>query len=150
MDEEQYRATYHVVNERRCVFEKALNSRVCACECAQRFNLADREGVACRALAAQAQCQSLLDKFRETARFALHLKQVTGPLPHASEIKVQNGGLLGLQTVLTSIASTPVANVHGLVSEAIKKYGDLDGLPYGRIVQSMVHFEMRRRRPNRS
>ncbi len=46
MDEKHYKETYSNINPNRCVFEKSINSRICNCNKSQRFNLADREGVA--------------------------------------------------------------------------------------------------------
>ena len=48
MEEKEYKNTYQSINERRCVFEKTINSRRCTCKQSQRFHLADREGIACK------------------------------------------------------------------------------------------------------
>ncbi|MEN8130597.1 MAG: hypothetical protein ABFS45_10480 [Pseudomonadota bacterium] len=148
MDENEYRATYHQVNTRRCVFEKALNSRVCACEQSQRFNIADREGVACRSPSGQILCNELIQLFRHNARFALHMNRITGPLPHSREIKVQNGGLLGLQKLLFGSKKPQggVENIHGLVRDALDRFGRLADVPFNEIVQSVVSYNGRRRR----
>ena len=60
MQENEYKGAYNSINERRCVFEKAVLSRCCSCVKAQRFNLADREGVACQSQSALVLCQTLL------------------------------------------------------------------------------------------
>jgi hypothetical protein len=148
MDENEYRATYHEVNTRCCIFEKALNSRVCACEQSQRFNIADREGVACRIPSGQALCDELIRLLRHNARFALHMNRITGPLPHAREIKVQNGGLLGLQKILlgSKKSQSGVENVHGLVRDALDRFGRLAEVPFSEIVQSVVSYDGRRGR----
>lgn len=148
MDEKEYRATYNALNERRCWFEKAINSRVCACEKAHRFNLADREGVACQSPSGHMRCAGLVQHLRAAARFALHLTRVDAPLPHSPEIKVQNGGLLGLQRALSSHEqdSNTVRDVFGLVTGGLEEYGSLQGLPYEEIVKSIVNYQSRPRR----
>lgn len=148
MEEHEYRATYHALSQRRCVFEKAINSRRCGCAQSARFNLADREGVACKSDAANALCVELLDAMRRNARFSLRLTQVDGPLPHAREIRVQIGGLLGLQNLLRPerTPSDKIHDINGLACEAIKKYSRIDNLPYDQIVQGIVSFEGRRKR----
>ncbi|MCK5383441.1 MAG: hypothetical protein KAJ65_06735 [Gammaproteobacteria bacterium] len=148
MDEQEYRKTYHSVNDRRCVFEKTINSRCCTCEKSCRFHLADREGIACKSATANALCKELLGQMRSNARFALHLTSADAPLPHAKEIKVQTGGLLGLQNLLhpeKSDADT-VENAIGLIDTAITKFGRLEDLPYDIIVQAIVKFEGRKKR----
>jgi hypothetical protein len=149
MDENEYRATYHEINRCRCVFEKALNSRVCSCNKSSRFNLADREGVACDTPAGQALCTELLQLLRHNARFTLHLTRIDGPLPHASEIRIQNGGLLGLQKALSRghQEQPNVGNIHGLIAQAIARYENLDNLPYLDIVKSVLSYTIRQKRP---
>jgi hypothetical protein len=147
MEEQEYRAAYRALNRRRCVFEKAITSRRCNCVQALRFNLADREGVACQSATANRLCIALLDALRRNARFSLHLTHADGPLPHAKEIRVQIGGLIGLQTLLypDRVGSQTVINISGLACEAINQYTFIEHLPYDRIVQSIVSFEGRRK-----
>ncbi|MGD8629402.1 MAG: hypothetical protein PVH38_05805 [Gammaproteobacteria bacterium] len=149
MEEQEYRDTYHKLNKRRCVFEKTISSRRCTCEKAQRFHLADREGIACRSAAGNALCTELLNCLRRKARFALHLTQAEAPLPHAKEIKVQTGGLLGLQALLHPEKSGQenVDNAIGLIDLAMQRFGKVAELPYDVIIQAIVKFEGRRRRP---
>lgn len=148
MEEQEYRKTYQAINQRRCVFEKGINSRRCACEQSARFCLADREGIACQSDAGNALCIELLDSMRRNARFSLHLTHADGPLPHNKEIRVQTGGLLGLQKLLyPQLAQHDnVINIVGLVKEALGRYGQLEALPYDLIVQAIVHFQGRKKR----
>jgi hypothetical protein len=148
MEEHEYRVTYKALSQRRCVFEKAVTSRRCNCTQSARFHLADREGVACRSDAGNALCIALLDAMRRKARFSLHITHADGPLPHAKEIRVQIGGLLGLQKLLhPDLAhADSVHDINGLAIEAIDRYRRVENLPYELIVQTLVSFEGRRRR----
>lgn len=147
MEETEYRDTYHDYNKRRCLFEKSILSRKTMCEFAHRFCLADREGVGCKKQAAHDQCTVLLTKLRNNARFALKQTRLDEPLPHAKEIKVQTGGLLGLKSILDGQEQyEKIENIYGLIQRAIKKYGDLDSLPYDEITRAIVSFEGRTRR----
>ena len=89
---------------------------------------------------------------RSKARFALHLTSANGPLPHTKEIKVQTGGLLGLQGLIYPhrVADTNIENAIGLINAAIEKYASLEKLPYDIIVQAIVKFEGRKKRPRKS
>lgn len=148
MEEEEYRATYQALNQRRCVFEKAVNSRRCNCRQAARFHLADREGVACESETGNALCIALLDILRRKARFSLHITHADAPLPHAKEIRVQIGGMLGLQKLLHPelAQADSVRDINRLAAEAIDRYGCIEDLPYELIVQTLVGFEGRRKR----
>ncbi len=149
MEENEYRSTYHAINPLRCVFEKSLLTRRCHCELSSRFCLADREGIACSSVPTQAHCRTLLNQLRENARFALKLTTHSNKLPHGKEIKVQNGGLLGLQAAIhpQHAQDREVADIASLVSEALLHYGALDKLPYEAIVRSIVSFQGRQKRP---
>lgn len=148
MDELHYRSTYSDINPQRCVFEKAINSRVCNCAKSQRFNLADREGVACKSNAALQRCGQLIKHLHENARFALQRLDVD-QLGHAQEIKIQNGGLLGLQAQLNTSGLEKVEDIDRVVSEAEKKFNSLDEFPYSEIMQVISAYQIRAKRRSR-
>ena len=146
VEEDEYRSTYHAVVRRRCVFEKAILTHRCACACSTRFYLADREGISCQSQRTQQRCAGFLVLLRENARFALGITAVAPELPHAKEIKVQNGGLLGLQRALRPDLSTEkVLDVARLIDMGIETYGSAAQFPYREIVKSVVTFEARKR-----
>jgi hypothetical protein len=147
VDETEYRQTYRQVNKRKCVFEKAINARRCTCSQAQRFNLADREGVACNSDVANETCATLLTMMRQNASFALQMTNVPGPLPHAKEVKVQIGGMQGIQSMLYPDKQNleNVEDIYALTNEAIKKFDRLELLSYTEIVKSIVKFQGRQR-----
>ena len=151
MEEKEYKDTYHTINQRRCAFEKTINSRRCTCKQSHRFHLADREGIACMSATGNTLCIELLNSMRSNARFALHLTSANGPLPHTKEIKVQTGGLLGLQGLIYPhrAADINIENATGLIDAAIEKYASLEKLPYDIIVQAIVKFEGRKKRPRK-
>ncbi len=146
VEEDSFRATYKSIKERLCVFEKAVLSGRCACQCATRFYLADREGIACESAAAHRRCARLIGLLRENAKFALKVTAIDGELPHAKEIKIQNGGLLGLQRVLRpDLNAQNVVDVVGLTTLGETTFGSLEEFPYREIVKTIVAFEGRRR-----
>ena len=147
MEEDEYRSFYHAINQQRCIFEKSILSRRAYCRYAQRFNLADREGVACGQAQAAALCQTTLEHMRNSALFALKLTRLDGPLPHAKEIKVQTGGLYGLQRILgVGDSSQAIADITALLQAAVEQYGKIQSLPFEEIARSIVQFEGRTHR----
>lgn len=152
MEEDQYRNTYQSINPRRCVFEKAITSRRCQCSRAHRFCLADREGVSCTVDLAQKRCQSLLHSLRNNAIFAMRLTHIDGALPHGKEIKIQNGGLLGLQLLLDPEydSKAGIEDIYQLISQVIEQYNTIDSFPYDEIVKQIVRFEGRPHRKKTS
>ena len=147
MDEQEFKELYQTVNDRRCVFEKAVLTRRFACEKLIRMNIAEREAAGCSNPAGREQCGRLLERLRQSAAFSLKLTHVTGPLPHAKEMKVQCGGLLGLQRNLDPEAEAGgVANIFALIESAKVTYGKLSAFPFQEIVKSVTAFEGRRPR----
>lgn len=161
MDESAFRRARGAVNPQSCAFEQAILARCCACSLAERRNIAEREAVACTSPPARAQCTALCVLLRQSSVFALKLTQVDTPLPHAKEMKVQCGGLRGVQQAVEPAAAVAesagafasgaqglpsVGDVHGLVEASRQKFGDLASLPYSAIVQSVVAHQIRRRR----
>lgn len=147
MDQEAYRKTYKQINERYCVYEKAILTHQCACSKAEKLNIAEREATHCRSDTAQAQCVLFLDMLKKHARFALKLTGNMGVLPHGKAIKIQVGGLRGLQQVLNSEQDPagPINDVTGLIAQAIDTYKDLDKLPFSAIMQQVAAYKGRKR-----
>jgi hypothetical protein len=146
MEEDEFRKTYEEIRELPCAFEKAILNRHCDCSRLERFHLGEREGVYCRAWTAQQNCLTLLGLLRASARFALRSRSVPGALPHAREIKVQVGGLRGLQALLQPPPDTaPIADVHGLVTALQERFGSLEDIPLETVVRAVATFELRRR-----
>lgn len=150
MEEDEYKNTYRQIASVGCAFEKALTNNKARCSCARHFCLADREGYTCRSGTCAATCSQLLQSLRDNSRFSLKLKIVGTALPHNMEIRVQAGGLLGLQKALAlDTTGVGVEDIRGLVDSALQKFGKLDALPYTDIVKSVAQFEGRRRRSHR-
>lgn len=146
MDENEFKAAYASVNDRPCVFGKALLRRCADCSRARRLHIAEREAIACQSPGAQARCARFHDSLQEKSLFALHLTHADGQLPHGKEMKVECGGLLGLQGTLEDgdAVELRVSDIHGLLDRALAQFQDLTALPYGEIVKSVVHYSYRR------
>jgi hypothetical protein len=147
MDQEAFRETYQQINERYCVYEKAILTHQCACSQSEKLHIAEREATHCRSDACQAQCILFLDTLKNHARFALKLTGIMGVLPHGKAIKIQVGGLRGLQQVLNpdQDADFPIDDVAGLIAQAVECYQNLDKLPFSTIMQQVAAYKGRKR-----
>ncbi len=144
MDESAFRNARGEINRLPCVFEKALLARCAVCHLAEHHALAERITIACSSPVARAECGRLSGLLREKSAFALHLRDTQRILPHAMVMKIQCGGLAGMQQVLDPDAPAP--DVHGLVRLAVEKYGELAALPFSEIVKGVAAFQLRKRR----
>jgi len=143
MDEDNFRSTYKQLNPDRCCFEKSITAKRCSCQYAIKFLLASREGVKCNNLKSKKKCVLFLTTLREHARFSLKLTKIDGPLPHKKEIKIQVGGLLGLQSSIKYIDDKNIPNIVELLKNATSEYQTIEKYPYDYIIQSVVNFEIR-------
>jgi len=147
MEEQEFKQTYHELNQRPCVFEKTILLNCGACGQAQKVYLAEREGVGCHSPNDYARCSALSEALQYNARFVLRLAHSTPELPHAKAVKVQCGGLLGLQHALAPDANAEyIADICRLIQQALSAYGSLEQFPYQEAVRFMAHFQPRRAR----
>ena len=146
MEENEYKSTYSEIASIRCEFEKALTNNKARCAYARHFWLADREGYACKSIESSAKCRELLVKLRENSRFILKLQQAGEQLAHNMEIRVQAGGISGIQALFSAGSDENVEDIHALVEQVEAEYGSLERLPYSRIVQSVSRFQGRKSR----
>ena len=133
MDETSYRQILSANIQGACPFEKSILSNCAACSKTEKRNIAEREVVACNDREALGRCIALRDMLRQSFTFALGRLHINGPLPHAQEMRMQCGGLKGLQYSLDG--SDEVRDVAALVAMAQRKFGELADFPYSLIVQ---------------
>jgi hypothetical protein len=144
INEDAYHGSRKSLNPTPCAFEKAILARCVSCKLADRRLLAERETINCHEVKAQETCTRLRVALRANSAFALKITSGTDDLlPHNKEMKVQCGGLRGLQWAVNG--SEEVANVHQLLSDALTRFGDIASLPYAIIVQSVSSFNIRQR-----
>ena len=147
MDQDAFRTTYREINERFCAYEKGILTNNCACSLAHKFCIAEREGVHCASDEAQATCVQLLDLLRRQARFALKTTSDSTALPHAKAMRIQVGGLRGIEAALNPDQPVParIADVRRTIETAIARYGSLADLPFQEIVKQIAAYQGRQR-----
>lgn len=123
-----------------CVFAVALQARQAECELAGRRSLAEREVLACAQPTAHLNCEMLERLLLERATFPLRLHP-HAPLTHANVMRLQCGGIKGLQQALEA----PRPDVHRLIGQAHSEHGSLTDLPWEVIVQHIINWQPRRR-----
>jgi hypothetical protein len=146
MDQDLFRQTYREVNETYCAFEKSVLTNECHCHLAERFCIAEREGVHCLSAESQQRCLRWLELLREQARFALRTEEERRLLPHGKAIRLQVGGMRGLQKVLPADneAATAIDVDHALAN-AQEHFGTLDQVPFSAIMRDVAAYQVRKR-----
>lgn len=134
MDEAAYRQKFSLLIERPCSFEKAILSGCVSCPVVLRVQIAEREALACKEPASHVRCSELHDLLRKSFAFALGNTHPDSVLSHAQELRIQCGGLSGLQSVFDGTAE--VADVDLLLDDILQKWGDLDEVPFSEVVHA--------------
>ncbi|MCB1784601.1 MAG: hypothetical protein H6953_10880 [Chromatiaceae bacterium] len=145
MDQDAFRQTYREVNEVYCAFEKSVLTNECGCHCAERFCIAEREGVHCRCAPSQARCLRWLELLREQARFALRTEEERRMLPHGKAIRLQVGGMRGLLRLLDDSVEHTIGDIDAVLGAAASRYGALEKVPFSEIMRDVVAYQVRRR-----
>jgi hypothetical protein len=133
MDETAYRQTLTAAIPRNCPFEKTILTHCAACVEAEKHNIAEREVVSCNRELAHERCNRLRELLRHNFVFALGKLHINGPLPHAQEMRMQCGGMRGIQFQMDG--NDEVRNVSELLAMAERKYGGLEQLPFSEIIK---------------
>lgn len=151
MDQDAFRKTYHEVNERFCAFEKSILINQCDCALAERFCIAEREGVHCKSDQGQARCLQALALLREHARFALHSDPSRPVLPHGQAMRIQVGGMRGIHHLLDQTDDDNVEDIDLLLNRAAERWGSLESLPFSDLMPAIAAYKskMRSRRNRR-
>ena len=142
MDETAFRQKLSELIVRPCTFEKAILARCVECKRSERVQIAEREVVTCQTQASLSRCTSLHDHLRHGFAFALKNLHENATLSHAQEMRVQCGGLLGLQHVFNGRAE--VENVDVLLENALLQWGELSAIPYSEVVHAAALCYKRR------
>lgn len=142
MDETAYRHALTTSIRNPCPFEKSVLTHCAACSKVERHNIAEREVIACNSAEAHERCIAFRDALRHNFNFALGKLHIDGPLPHAQEMRMQCGGLRGLQFEMDG--DDEVLDIAALLVRAQQKFGDMANFPYAQIVRSAnIHYKAR-------
>jgi hypothetical protein len=135
------------LDERYCPYEPCILTNNAACSEARKRCIAEREEVRCGSDEAQSACIRLLEILRRQARFALHATDERAALPHAKAMRIQVGGLRGIQAALAPDEPVPdhIADIRRTVRAALGQFGDLSRLPFQDIVKAIAAYRSRRR-----
>ncbi len=130
-----------------CPFAKALLNGQSGCCHAESFHIAERHGIHCTQKGGQQQCKTFSDQLHQQSRFALGITQLPQQMTSNMELRIQCGGINGLQHALGKETSS--TDIHQLVTEASSRFGGIAEIPYPEVIQSISRWSPRKRGRNR-
>ena len=136
------------MEEFKCAFSNTLVTNQFGCEQGRRVARRAGPDVACQSDAAHQRCAKPFERMKQAGLPAFGVEDNLLTMPHSVLVKIQFGGLLGLQRVLENAAagSDAVSNIHDLVDRAIGKNGSLESIPCQAFVVDMTTYKLKRRR----
>jgi hypothetical protein len=136
------------MEEHKCAFSNTLVTNQFGCEKGTQVTRRGGPDVVCASDEAHQQCEKLFQRMKQTALPAFGVEDDLLSMPHSVQMKIQFGGLLGLQRLQGkgTDESAVVKNIHGLVGQAIGKHGGLDAIPCQTFVEDMTSYKLKRRR----
>jgi len=136
------------MTEYKCAFSHPLIGGQFGCENAEQVTRRGGPDIACREEGAHAQCERVFQRMKEAVLPAFGAEDDLLSMPHSVLVKIQYGGLLGLQRLLGAGGAdvAEVRNIHALVGQAVQAHGSLEAIPYPALVEDITSFKLKRRR----
>jgi hypothetical protein len=134
------------MSEHKCPFSAPLVTRQFGCTVSQEVIHRGGTEINCTDAAAHARCDQLFQRLKAEALPAFGVEDDLLSMPHSVLVKIQYGGLLGLQRLLraTPQVAERVEDVRTLVAEAALRFGDQP--PCAPLVGDITAFKPRARR----
>ncbi len=134
------------MSEHRCPFSAPLITRQFGCALAQEVIHRGGTEINCTDAAAHARCDRLFQQLKQAALPAFGVEDDLLSMPHSVLVKIQYGGLLGLQRLLRAQTEVGerVEDVQALVAEAVTRFND--EVPCTQLVDDITAIKPRARR----
>lgn len=132
--------------ENLCPFGSTLVTETCECSHAQQVVRRGGAEIICQDDAAYARCVNLFQHLKQAALPEFDVEDDLTTMPHSVLQKIQFGGLLGLQSLVSGQAADTISDVASLVDTAETTYPGFEGLPYTELVGFITTYKLKRRR----
>ena len=130
-----------------CPFSATLARETFGCTHAERIIRRGGTEFCCRHQPAHACCEQLFEQFKQAALTAFGVEDDLTRMPHSVLVKIQFGGLLGLQRI--TLENPPdhgrVEDIASLVAAAVARFENLQAIPCERLSGDMTTYTLSRR-----
>ncbi|BAU46843.1 hypothetical protein SVA_0261 [Sulfurifustis variabilis] len=130
----------------KCAFAAPLVAATFGCARAEAVTRRGGPDVACRAAESGRRCAELFERLKAASLPAFGVEDDPERMPHSVLVKIQHGGLLGLQRLVDGTPADTVSDVDALVGRAVARYTGLEAVPCADLVADITGYRLRRRR----
>ncbi|MGD8783094.1 MAG: hypothetical protein PVG75_01595 [Thioalkalispiraceae bacterium] len=130
-----------------CPFSAPLVKKDFSCQYAKEIIRRGGAEIACKKIEMHERCCTLHAKIKQPALHALDYNDDLLEVPHNMLIKIQYGGLLGLQDLHSpqSVEAERIPDIASLVNQVAEKFQQFENLPYDQLNQRIIGFKTQRR-----
>lgn len=133
------------MEEYKCAFNATLMGDQFGCTHARHVVRRGGPDIACVDNTGHERCQRLFELLKASALPAFGVEDDLLSMPHSTLVKIQFGGLLGIQRLLGRNSDT-VADINLLVEQAGRNFGRLETIPCQDILADITSYKTRRRK----
>lgn len=135
------------MEEYKCAFNATLMGDQFGCAHARHVVRRGGPDVACTGSAGHERCRRLFELLKASALPAFGVEDDLLSMPHSTLVKIQFGGLLGIQRLLGDNAETAtVTDINSLVDRAENRFGGLETVPCEQIHTDITGYKIRWRK----
>lgn len=133
---------------RICPFSATLVKEEFRCRNANPIIRRGGAEIACAEVAAQMRCSELHRQMKAAALPEFGVEDDPLLIPHGVQLKIQFGGLSGLQRVTTGSTAldVPVSDIDALVRTAVEKFASPEQIPWAELRNDITTWKLPRRR----
>ena len=106
------------------------------------------EEIACNNTAMHGNCKAVHEHIKQAALIELDLEDNLLSLPHSTLVKIQYGGLIGLQQAMNnpSINNSYTKNIASLINDTLAEHGTSRQIPAKETNEAIQTYKLTRRR----
>ncbi|MDW3096158.1 MAG: hypothetical protein R8G33_10835 [Gammaproteobacteria bacterium] len=129
-----------------CVFALTQIANEFSCQYGDLVTRRAGPDIACQSDQHQQQCLCVYEKLKQVGLDSFEYEDDLTQVPHGVWVKIQFGGLLGIQRVLQNRNDNKVDNITGVIQALYTEYNEIESFPYKKVVSDMQGYRTRRRR----
>jgi len=130
----------------KCAFNSTLITE--HYHCSNAVNVVRRGGneISCCNLDASKRCEIIYNKLKNIALPSFDVEDDLLDMPHGVMVKIQHGGLLGLNSLINNTSENEIDDISKLVLDSENKFSNLNDIPYGLTIDFITSHKIKRRR----
>ncbi len=136
------------MSELICPFSSTLVQEDFACPNAKPIVRRGGAEIACTAGQSHGRCRQLFQRMKDVALPEFGVEDDLLMMPHSVLVKIQYGGLLGLQGMLgtPTAPGSVVGDIDRLIATAVGRFGSVDAIPCEDLGDAIVNYKLPGRR----